>query len=208
MDGRVWVMSMRCARCDVGWFPSIDRCDGGGLGGFIDSLGRSLAQIGEGRDARNLPDAQPVEDVCEVILDVIRVRRLSLSHSPLSCGGSSTHAPPPPGLAAALCFFFSPSRVGWGSLMHPIIRPCTQSPRAEAYTKEEHRRMVADYFSGASVGASSPCYRCFVNEAAPTPPPSLTLSSLPWQPHGWRRSKPTRPGTRQAVAPVASDPLR
>lgn len=30
-------------------------------------------QIGEGRDARNLPSAQPVEEVCDVILDVIKV---------------------------------------------------------------------------------------------------------------------------------------
>ena len=30
-------------------------------------------QIGEGRDARNLPSAQPVEEVCDVILDVIQV---------------------------------------------------------------------------------------------------------------------------------------
>ncbi len=32
------------------------------------------------------------------------------------------------------------------------IHTCThaQSPRAEAYTKEEHRQMVAEYFSGAS----------------------------------------------------------
>lgn len=114
-------------------------------------------QIGQGRDARNLPDAQPVEEVCDIILDVIQVRLMLSTRRTIAVFGA-THAR----LASPLDRCCGISCTLWAlvsSLLDRItylyniqyIYKCghTQSPRAEAYTKKEHAVMVANYFSGA-----------------------------------------------------------